>query len=110
VSRSGATMSAGLLRGLDRVAVTRLSFFLSIPALFAAGVLQTATQYDNISHSVGWQATIIATLVSFGVAYLAIAWLLKFIAKHSYTVFIIYRVILGLLLIALLATGVISAT
>jgi undecaprenyl-diphosphatase len=72
VSRSGATMSAGLLRGLDRVAVTRLSFFLSIPALFAAGVLQTATQYDNISHSVGWQATIIATLVSFGVAYLAI--------------------------------------
>ena len=110
VSRSGATMSAGLLRGLDRVTVTKLSFFLSIPALTAAGILQTLQEYKNISTGVGWGPTIVATLVSFCVAYVAVAWLLKFIAKHSYTVFIVYRLALGTILILLLATGVISAT
>ena len=110
VSRSGATMSAGLLRGLDRVTVTKLSFFLSIPALTAAGILQTLQEYKNISTGVGWGPTIVATLVSFCVAYVAVAWLLKFIAKHSYTVFIVYRLALGTILILLLATGAISAT
>lgn len=108
VSRSGATMSAGLLRGFDRVTVTKLSFFLSIPALMAAAVLQTVTQYDEIAHGVGWAPTILATAVSFGVAYVAVAWLLKFIAKHDYSVFIWYRVGLGIVLIGLLTTGVIS--
>ncbi len=110
VSRSGATMSAGLFRGFDRVTVTKLSFFLSIPALLAAGVLQTATEYDNISEGVGWPATITATVVSFITAYLVVSWLLKFIAKHSYLVFIVYRLILGSVLITLLATGAIAAT
>ena len=113
VSRSGATMSAGLLRDLDRVAVTRLSFFLSIPALLAASVLQTVTEYDNISSAnggVGWGATIVATLVSFVVGYIAVAWLLKFIAKHSYSIFIIYRVVLGSVLMVLLATNVLQPT
>lgn len=109
VSRSGATMSAGLLRGFDRVTVTRLSFFLSIPALFAATILQIATRYDDISHGVGWVATGIATLVSFMVAYISIAWLLKFIAKHDYSIFIWYRLALGAILIVLLSTGVITA-
>jgi undecaprenyl-diphosphatase len=113
ISRSGATMSAGLLRDLDRVAVTRLSFFLSIPALLAASVLQAVSEYDNISSAnggVGWGATITATLVSFVVGYIAVAWLLKFIAKHSYSIFIIYRVVLGSVLLALLATNVIQPT
>lgn len=109
VSRSGATMSAGLLRGFDRVTVTRLSFFLSIPALMAAAVLQTVTQYDEIQHGVGWGPTLLATLVSFIVAYMAVAWLLKFIARHDYSVFIWYRVALGVVLILLLSTGTISA-
>lgn len=108
VSRSGATMSAGLLRGFDRVTVTRLSFFLSIPALMAAAVLQTVTQYDEIEHGVGWGPTILATVVSFVVAYVAVAWLLKFIAKHDYSVFIWYRVGLGVVLIVLLTAGVVS--
>ncbi|MFT4246249.1 MAG: undecaprenyl-diphosphate phosphatase [Micrococcaceae bacterium] len=108
VSRSGATMSAGLLRGFDRVTVTRLSFFLSIPALLAATVLQIATEYDQISIGVGWGATITATIVSFIVAYTTVDWLLKFIAKHSYSVFIWYRLALGSVLIGLLTTGVIS--
>ncbi|HEX8182727.1 MAG TPA: undecaprenyl-diphosphate phosphatase [Candidatus Saccharimonadales bacterium] len=110
VSRSGATMSAGLLRGLDRVTVTKLSFFLSIPALLAAGTLQSISEFSNISNGVGWTATLIATFVSFVVAYITVAWLLKFIAGHTYTPFIIYRLILGSILLISLFTGTISAT
>lgn len=110
VSRSGATMSAGLLRGLNRVAVTRLSFFLSIPALTAAAVLQTVTRYDEISTGIGWGPTLLATAVSFVVAYLAVNWLLKFVARHTYTVFIVWRVVVGTVLLVLLATNVIPAT
>ena len=110
VSRSGATMSAGLLRGLDRVTVTRLSFFLSIPALLAAGTLQIADEHDRIASGVGWAPTLLATGVAFLVAYAAVAWLLRFIARHTYTVFIYYRVALGLLVLALVGTGTLSAT
>lgn len=109
VSRSGATMSAGLLRNFDRVAVTKLSFFLSIPALSAAGILQIISKHSAIGASVGWMATIIATLISFIVAYISVAWLLKFVAKHDYSVFIWYRVIVGVLLLIALATNFISA-
>jgi undecaprenyl-diphosphatase len=108
VSRSGATMSAGLLRDLDRVTVTKLSFFLSIPALLGATVLQVAQESSNISNGVGWANTLTATIVSFAVAYVAVAWLLKFIAGHTYSVFIGYRLVLGSLLLVLLATGVIE--
>ena len=110
VSRSGATMSAGLLRGLDRVTVTRLSFFLSIPALLAAGTLQIADEHQRIADGVGWAPTLLATGVSFAVAYVAVAWLLRFIARHTYTVFIVYRVILGSVVLILLATGALAAT
>jgi undecaprenyl-diphosphatase len=110
VSRSGATMSAGLLRGIDRVAVTRLSFFLAIPALGAATLLQAATEYDKISSGVGWGPTLVATVVSFGAAYASIAWLLRYIARHDYSVFVIYRVVLGVVLLGLLVTGVLDAT
>ena len=111
VSRSGATMSAGLLRDFDRVTVTKLSFFLSIPALLAASVLQTVTEFDNISADnggVGWLPTIVATVVSFVVGWFAVSWLLKFIAGHSYSIFIAYRLVLGSLLLVLLATNVIE--
>lgn len=110
ISRSGATISAGLLRGLDRVTVTRLSFMLSIPALVGAAILQTITKFDDISNGVGWPATLTATIVSFVVAYIAIAWLLRYIGKHSFTIFIVYRLALGSILIILLTTGTISAT
>jgi undecaprenyl-diphosphatase len=109
VSRSGATMSAGLLRDLDRVAVTRLSFFLSIPALLGATVLQVVQQYGNISHGVGWVNTIVATAVSFVVAYASVAWLLRYVARHTYLIFIVYRVVVGVALLVLLATGVVAA-
>lgn len=111
VSRSGATISAGLLRGFDRVTATRLSFFLGIPALVAAGLLQTVKEFDNIgSYGVGWGPTIIATVVSFIVGYASIAWLLKFVSRNDFTAFVYYRIVLGLTIIALVSTGITSAT
>jgi undecaprenyl-diphosphatase len=110
VSRSGATISAGLFRGLDRVAATRLSFFLSIPALVAAGAYEGLSAASDISASVGWTPTIVATAVSFGVAYAAIAWLLRFVVGHSITVFIWYRLLLAAVLAIALSTGLLSAT
>jgi undecaprenyl-diphosphatase len=110
VSRSGATMTAGLLRGLDRVAVTRLSFMLSVPALTAAGVLQGVSAAGDISSGVGWPATLVATAVSFVVAYFSVAWLLRFVARNDFTVFIAYRVVVGVVLLALLGSGVVAAT
>jgi len=108
VSRSGATMSAGLLRDFDRVTVTKLSFFLSIPALLGATALQSVQEFGNISEGVGWANTLIATIVSFVVGYAAVAWLLKFIARHTYSIFIGYRLVLGALLLVLLATNVVE--
>jgi len=110
VSRSGATISAGLYKGFDRVTATKLSFFLAIPALLAAGLLQTVSEFDTISKGVGWLPTIVATFVSFVVAYASVAWLLKFVSRHNFNIFVGYRVILGVIILILLATGNISAT
>ncbi len=110
VSRSGATMSAGLLLGLDRVAVTRLSFFLSIPALTAAGIYQGVKEYDEISNGIGWGPTLLGTAVSFVVAYAAVAWLLRYIARHTFSLFIFYRIAIGALVITLVAAGAMAAT
>lgn len=110
VSRSGATISAGLFRGLDRVAATRLSFFLSIPALTAAGAYEAVSQAGAISTSVGWLPTLFATAVSMVVAYASIAWLLRLVSRHSLVIFIGYRIGLAVLVAGLLIGGVISAT
>ncbi|AYG04834.1 undecaprenyl-diphosphate phosphatase [Gryllotalpicola protaetiae] len=110
VSRSGATISAGLLRGLDRVAATRISFFLSIPALIAAGGFEAATSASDISATVGWGATAVGTLVSLIVAYVSIAWLLRLVQRHPITVFIWYRIAVAIVVALLLGFGVISAT
>ncbi len=107
VSRSGATISAGLLRGLDRVTATRLSFFLSIPALIAAGLFEMK---DALGGEISVGETLVGTVVSFVVAYASIAWLLRFVAHHSIAWFVPYRVALGLLLIGLLATNTMAAT
>ncbi len=109
VSRSGATISAGLFRGFDRVAATKLSFFLGIPALLAAGTLQAITQYQHISDGVGWFNTLLATAVSFVVGYVSIAWLLKYVSQNNLSLFIWYRLGLGLIIIGLLSFGVISS-
>jgi undecaprenyl-diphosphatase len=110
VSRSGATISAGLFRGLDRVAATRISFFLAIPALVAAGAFEAASAAKDVSSTVGWTPTLVATLVSFVVAYASIAWLLRLVAHHPISVFVAYRVLVALLVTGLLLAGIMSAT
>lgn len=107
VSRSGATMAAGLVKDLDRVSVTRLSFFLGIPALTAAGLLQAFSEADKIAQGTGWLATGVGTVVSFVVAYYSIDWLLKFVATHNFMSFIYYRIGVGVFLAVLLLTNVI---
>lgn len=109
VSRSGATISAGLFRGLDRVAATRISFLLAIPALVAAGLYEAVGSRADIAAAVGWLPTLVAALVSFVVAWFSIGWLLKFVARQSIAVFIWYRIALGVVVAALLATQVIPA-
>lgn len=112
VSRSGATITAGLLRGLDRVTVIRMSFFLAVPALTAAALLEAVTKSSDISAAggVGWASTAIAIAVAFVVAYATIAWLLRYVAGHNFGIFIVYRIALGILVLGLVATGVTSAT
>ncbi|MDY2941121.1 MAG: undecaprenyl-diphosphate phosphatase [Varibaculum sp.] len=109
VSRSGSTISAALMLGYDRVVATRMSFFLGIPALVAAGLLQAVTEFGNVSETVGWGYTILGLVISFIVGYASIAWLLRFVSKHSFSGFIGYRILLGLAIIVMLVTGVISA-
>jgi undecaprenyl-diphosphatase len=108
VSRSGATISVGLLRDLDRVTATRLSFFLGIPALTAAGLYELKDALHG--NTVGVPALAIGTIVSFVVAYVSIAWLLRFVVRHSIVTFVWYRVGLGVLLVVALAAGWLSAT
>ncbi|PHP51836.1 undecaprenyl-diphosphate phosphatase [Actinomyces ruminis] len=109
ISRSGATISAGLFLRFDRVTATRLSFFMGIPALLAAGALEAVTAAGDISATVGWSATLIATVVSGLVAYATIAWLLRFVSSNKFTGFLVYRVLLGLVIIVLVATGTVAA-
>jgi len=107
VSRSGATISAGLIDGLDRVTATRLSFFMAIPALTAAGLYEGKDVQTSVT---GAGQMIVGIVIAFIVAYASIAWLLKFVAHHPITIFIWYRVALGLGLAIALWTGFMSAT
>ncbi|MFI6345161.1 undecaprenyl-diphosphate phosphatase [Streptomyces sp. NPDC050560] len=105
-SRSGATMSTGLVLDLDRVAVTRLSFFLGLPALTGAGLYELK---DAVGGGVSALPLAVGTLVSFLVAYASIAWLLRFVERHSFNSFVLYRILIGALLFGLLGTGVLEA-
>ncbi|MEY9989005.1 undecaprenyl-diphosphatase [Streptomyces sp. V4I8] len=106
-SRSGATMSTALMLDLDRVAATRLSFFLGIPALTGAGIYELKDALGTTG--TGALPLAVGTAVSFVVAYASIAWLLKFVAKHSFNAFVVYRIVVGVLLFGLLGAGVINS-
>jgi len=106
VSRSGATISAGLFRGFDRVAAARYSFLLSVPAVVLSGLFELRKVGENGGASAG--ATAIATLVAFVTGYLTIAWLLRYLGTHSLRIFVIYRIALGVVVLALAASGAIS--
>jgi undecaprenyl-diphosphatase len=108
VSRSGATISMGRFLGYEREAATRYAFLLAIPAVVGAGVFELK-DIPNGDNTYGWGPTIVATVVSFIIGYAAIAWLLRYVTTHSYLPFVIYRVVLGTLTLALAAAGVLSA-
>ncbi len=113
VSRSGATISIGLMRGLDRVSATRLSFLLGIPALIGAGGFELPDALRGGTGggvTVGWLPTLVATVVSFIVAYASIAWLLRFVSGHKITWFVWYRWTVAAALIIALSTGALAAT
>ena len=108
VSRSGATISMGLFLGYTREAATRYAFLLAIPAVVAAGIFQLSD--ISASAEPGIPKTIVATVIAFVVGYLVIGWLLRYIRTRSYLPFVIYRICLGVLVLALLAGGVLDAT
>ncbi len=97
VSRSGATLTGGLLLGFDRPAAARFSFLLGIPALFLAGIVEFATEIQFTTESL--ISVVWGTLSAFIFSYLAIDFLLKFLQHHSTRIFIIYRIVLGVITI-----------
>ena len=109
VSRSGATMSAGLLLGLERPAAARFAFLLAVPAVVASGLFELKDVIAGDAHSttpLGY--VLVATAVAFVVGYAAIAWLLRYLAHHSVNIFVVYRVLLGSTVLILVATGAIN--
>ena len=111
VSRSGATISAGLVRGLDRPLAARFGFLLAIPAVFASGLFSLPDAFHP--ESAGMSATglqlAVSVLIAFVVGYAAVSWLLRFLTNHAMYWFVGYRVVLSLTVLALLATGVVAA-
>jgi undecaprenyl-diphosphatase len=109
VSRSGATMSAGLLLGLQRPAAARFSFLLAVPAVVASGLFELRDVIagdEHVTTPIGY--VLVATFIAFVVGYAAIAWFLRYLARHSVRVFVIYRLLLGGTVLVLVATGAIS--
>jgi len=107
VSRSGATISAGLALGYTRESAARYSFLLAIPAVLASGLFE-ALQIGSDT-TAAWGPTLLATAIAFVVGYLVIAWLLRYLVSNSFLPFVLYRIALGLVLIVLLLMGVVTA-
>lgn len=107
VSRSGATITVGLFMGFTREAATRYAFLLAIPAVLGAGFYEL--NKIGGGSSVDWGPTLVATLISFVVGYSVIAWLLRWVSTRSYLPFVVYRVLLGSLVLILLASGILTS-
>ena len=109
VSRSGATTTAGLALGYSRPAAARFSFLLAIPAVFGSGLYELVHSFGEPEGAYGYPETAVATVIAFVVGYVVIAYLMKYISTHSFLPFVIYRVVLGAVLIVLLSAGVLQA-
>ena len=107
VSRSGGTITAGLMMGYSREAAARYSFLLAIPAVFASGFYQLWRSWDTGS-TLPAGPTLLATLIAFGVGYGVIVAFLRLVTTRSYMPFVIYRIVLGALVLALLTAGVLG--
>jgi undecaprenyl-diphosphatase len=110
VSRSGATISAGLFLGLDRELAARFGFLLAIPAVFAAGLHELPNAFKPVSEgmSASGPQLLVAVVIAFIVGLAAIAWLLRFLVSHSMYWFVGYRVILGVVVMILLGAHVVQ--
>jgi undecaprenyl-diphosphatase len=109
VSRSGATITAGLFRGLDRTAAARFSFLLSIPAVVLSGLLELGSILSGEEgETTSAFGLVVATLLAFVVGYASIAFLLRYLTNHSTGIFVAYRVVLGVLVLSLAGAGVIE--
>jgi undecaprenyl-diphosphatase len=110
VSRSGGTITAGLLMGYTREAAARYSFLLAIPAVLGSGLFQLFRSLDEFGSSgtPGVGATVIATLVAFVVGYVVIIAFLKIVSTYSYRPFVVYRILLAAVVLVLLGVGVLS--
>lgn len=106
VSRSGGTISAGLLMGYSREAAARYSFLLAIPAVLASGTLELFKIGEGPAPA--WGPTLLATAIAFAVGYAAIAWFLKYISHNSFMPFVVYRVALGVVIVGLVTAGVLA--
>ena len=109
VSRSGSTITAGLFLGLDRTAAARFSFLLSIPAVVLSGLLELGSivSGEEGQHT-GAPELVVATLMAFATGYLSIAFLLRWLTSHSMDIFVVYRVVLGTLVLVLVSAGTIE--
>ena len=109
VSRSGATIAMGRALGYKREAALRYSFLLAIPAVLGSGAFELFNSFSKPLNSFSLGETFVATLTAFTVGYLVISWLMKYVQTKSFMPFVIYRLLLGTLLLILLSTGAISA-
>lgn len=109
VSRSGGTITAGLLMGYNRKAAADYSFLLAIPAVLGSGFYKLFKDGLSEDAAVGLGPTLVATLVAFVVAYVVIVWFLKLIQTHSFQPFVIYRVVLAIVVVVLILAGVVHA-
>jgi len=107
VSRSGATIAAGLTLGYKREAAARYSFLLAIPAVVGSGFFKLADiSGDPVRPA--WGPILLATVVAFAIGYAVIAWLLRYISTHNFLPFVLYRIGLAVVVVVLLLTGVLS--
>ncbi len=109
VSRSGGTITAGLLMGYTREAAARYSFLLAIPAVFGSGFYQLFKELKSPTDVTPMGLTLLATVVAFLIALVVIGLFMRYISKRSFMPFVIYRVLLGAVILVLLGTGVLSA-
>ena len=108
-SRSGSTIMGGLFAGLTRETAARFSFLLSIPAIAASGLLELKEAVNKLPNG-SYLPLIIATIVSGVIGYASIWFLLRYLRTHSTGVFIVYRLVLGAVILFALIGGYISAT
>ncbi len=107
VSRSGGTITVGLMLGYTREAAARVSFLLAIPAVLGSGFYRLFTD-DGTGPQAGAVATTVATVVSFIVGYIVIVWFLKLISTKSYLPFVTYRLLLAAVIVTLLTAGILA--